>query len=218
MDNAFWQARWTRAEIGFHQATINPYLQRHWSSLKNDRECPRILVPCCGKSMDISWLAEQGAEVIGIELSHLAVASYFAESGQVAEVEHYFSYDLWQADNINIFCGDLFTLSAENIGPIDAVFDRGALIAMPEGMRTQYCQAIRQLTAAPAIRTLLITLDYPAGEMDGPPFSVTEDEVRQRYSLANVNCLERQEILDNENFFRDKGLSRLTESAYLIRP
>ncbi len=218
MDKEFWHARWAHGEIGFHQPVVNPYLQRHWPELKDGLDRPRILVPCCGKSLDLGWLADQGAAVVGIELSNFAVESYYAESGVEAEVRHHFHYDHWQSGNVEILCGDLFDLDADDIGPVDAVFDRGALIAMPEDLRDRYNEAIRRLTGAPAIRTLLITLDYPAGEMDGPPFSVTEDEVRQRYQPARITCLERQQILDKEDFFRDKGLSRLTESAYLISP
>ncbi len=217
MEQAFWQDRWRRGEIGFHKEEVNPYLLRHWDRLKGETSSPRILVPCCGKSRDLAWLAEQGARVVGIELSHLAVASFFAESGLEVEVDHHHDYDLWQTPQIEIIRADLFETPLEIVGPVDGVFDRGALIAMPDdGLRDRYGARLRELTGqAP---TLLVTLDYPAGEMDGPPFAIDEAEVRRRYAPADVECLECEEILDREPFFKERGLSRLTESAYLIRP
>ena len=58
MDEAFWQRRWARNEIGFHLNEVNPYLRRHWPSLKLAQGA-RVLVPLCGKSLDMAWLADQ---------------------------------------------------------------------------------------------------------------------------------------------------------------
>ncbi len=217
MDGAFWHDRWRRGEIGFHKTEVNPYLLRHWPRLKGSQGAPRILVPCCGKSRDLAWLADQGARVIGIELSNLAVESFFAESGLEVEVDHHHDYDRWRTPSIEILRGDLFAMTPDIVGAVDGVFDRGALIAMPDdGLRDRYSETLRTLTGrAP---TLLVTLDYPVDEMDGPPFPVDEDEVRRRYAPARIECLERDEILDREPFFQERGLSRLTESAYLIEP
>ena len=217
MKGAFWHDRWRRGEIGFHKTEVNPYLLRHWPRLKGALSSPRILVPCCGKSRDLAWLAEQGARVVGIELSNLAVESFFAESGLEVEVEHRHDYDHWRTPSIEILRGDLFSMTPDIVGPVDGVFDRGALIAMPDdGLRDRYSERLRSLTGpAP---TLLVTLDYPAGEMDGPPFAVDESEVRRRYASARIECLEREEIIEREPFFQERGLSRLTESAYLIEP
>ena len=217
MKGEFWHERWRRGEIGFHKSEVNPYLQRHWPRLKGASGSPRILVPCCGKSRDLAWLAEQGARVVGIELSNLAVESFFAESGLEVEVEHRHDHDLWRTSSIEILRGDLFAMTPDIVGPVDGVFDRGALVAMPDdGLRDRYSERLRALTG-PAT-TLLVTLDYPSGEMDGPPFAIDEAEVRRRYAPARIECLERENIIAREPFFQERGLSRLTESAYLIEP
>lgn len=85
MDEGFWQRRWARNEIGFHLNEVNPYLRRHWPNLRL-AEGARVLVPLCGKSLDMAWLAEQGFAVLGVELSERAVEDFFAEQGLTADV------------------------------------------------------------------------------------------------------------------------------------
>ena len=72
MHAEFWQARWARSEIGFHLPEVNPYLQQYWPALGLP-EGARVLVPLCGKSLDLVWLVEQGHAVIGVELAERAV-------------------------------------------------------------------------------------------------------------------------------------------------
>ena len=71
-----WQERWREGRIGWHQSGGHPGLQRHWPWTGR-----RVLVPLCGKAVDLRWLAERGNAVVGVELSPLAVESFFAEQG-----------------------------------------------------------------------------------------------------------------------------------------
>ena len=72
MEEAFWQARWAQGQIGFHLQEVNPYLQQHWPSL-SIAPGSQVLVPLCGKSLDMAWLAGQGLRVLGVELADRAV-------------------------------------------------------------------------------------------------------------------------------------------------
>jgi thiopurine S-methyltransferase len=80
LQQEFWHERWQQNEIGFHDKEINEHLQQYWPAF-NIALNSRIFVPLCGKSKDLLWLLAQGYEVIGVELSPLAVQAFFDENG-----------------------------------------------------------------------------------------------------------------------------------------
>ncbi|OYT19645.1 MAG: thiopurine S-methyltransferase [Nitrospira sp. UW-LDO-01] len=139
-----------------------------------------MFVPLCGKSLDLGWLLSQGYAVAGAELSELAVTQLFTELGVEAHVSEVGKHKHFHGEKIDIFVGDLFDLSRETLGPVDAVYDRAALVALPEGMRDQYTAHLKSLTAlAPQ---LVIGYEYDQTVVPGPPFSVTPDELHRHYS------------------------------------
>ncbi|MBP6750907.1 MAG: thiopurine S-methyltransferase, partial [Xanthomonadaceae bacterium] len=85
MDAEFWHRRWQDNQIGFHQHEATPMLQAHWATIGAPTGC-RVFVPLAGKSLDMLWLAAQGHRVLGIELSPLAVAQFFAENALQPEI------------------------------------------------------------------------------------------------------------------------------------
>lgn len=185
MDPEFWQSRWCEGRIGFHKPDVNPLLIKYFNAL-NLPTGSRVLVPLCGKSVDMIWLARQGFDVVGVELVESAVVAFFDEQGIVPTVSQPSAHKAvkrYQAtlaeQNIELWVADIFALEAVDIGGIDAVYDRAALIAMPPNMRQQYGEQIRQISAhAPQ---LLITLNYDQSKKDGPPFSVNHQQVKQYY-------------------------------------
>lgn len=216
MDKDFWLERWNNNEIGFHQASINTHLQRFWPALKVPAK-GHVFVPLAGKTLDMLWLAGQGHRVTGIEISELAVQAFFEENGLSPRQSRMGDAIAWQQDEITLICGDFFKLAPRQLGPVDAVFDRASLIALPAEMRPQYAAHLRQL--APIAPVLLVTLDYPQDEMDGPPFSVTPAEVESLY--ADTHRIEPQEgvdVLAENPRFRDRGLTQLFERVYLLLP
>ena len=81
---------------------------------------------------------------------------------------------------IELFIGDFFKLTAKQLGKIDATYDRAALIALPEQMRSTYTQHLLQITnQAPQ---LLISIEYDQSLLAGPPFSVPEYELTAHYA------------------------------------
>ena len=178
MQADFWHERWEKGEIGFHEKDINPLLIGHFSTLRLISG-QRVFVPLCGKTHDISWLLAQGYNVVGAELSELAIQALFESLNIEAKVTSVNGFFLYQAPNIDIFVGDIFTLSRELIGHVDGIYDRAALVALPARMREQYSQHLITLTScAPQ---LLICFNYEQSAMAGPPFSVTEDEINLHY-------------------------------------
>lgn len=217
MDPQFWLERWQENRTGFHQSRITPPLEKFWPSLELPRGS-RILVPLCGKSLDMIWLAQQGHTVLGVELSELAVGQFFSENGLQAATHdsplgrHYVS------GPIEIIRGDIFDLDPVTLSKCTGVFDRAALIALPSTMRHDYVRHVYgQL--ADDYAGLLVTLDYPQSQMDGPPFSVDDPEVQALYAHARsqVQLLDRRGILDKEPKFMAQGVESLDSLVYRLQ-
>ena len=215
MHAEFWQARWTRSEIGFHQAEVNPYLQRYWPSLQLSQG-DRVLVPLCGKSQDMAWLAGQGFRVTGVELAQRAVEDFFAEHELQPHITVVGELTLYQAGLVEIYCGDFFALGEQQIGDCVGLYDRAALIALPATMRERYVAHLTQVLPK-SCKGLLVTLDYDPLQMDGPPFAVTDEEVQQRFSPAwQLQSLACVDVLGENWKFLKRGLDRLDERVYRL--
>lgn len=219
MELDFWQQRWNNGEIGFHQQQINPYLAYFYDVKGPDRARRadlKVFVPLCGKSADLHWLVTQGYQVLGVECSEIAVKAFFEEQGIDHTVEPSMLHQQYSSQGLDILQGDFFTLSSELTSDVTDVFDRASLIALPEDMRQQYVKKMSELLR-PGTRTLLVTLAYDQSEMDGPPFSVTEEEVIDLYSSEyRIDKLTVKDTLEAEPHFRDKGLTSLKEIVYKL--
>ena len=219
MDIDFWRERWNEDKTAFHQQHINPYLAYYYGEMGPSRETRsvlRVFVPLCGKSRDLLWLSENGYGSVGVECSELAVERFFSEQKMEFNKSGKGRYVSYKTGNLEILLGDFFTLEAEDIGRVTDIYDRASLIALPMDMRKEYVNKITQLQA-PGTRTLLITLAYPQTEMEGPPFSVSDDEVSELYSdNYKIDKLASKNIIEDEPRFKERGLTSLTETAYKL--
>lgn len=214
MDHQYWQDRWNEGRTGWHQDQPTPLLVRHWPALGMPQGS-RVLVPLAGKSRDMHWLADQGHRVLGVELSQVAVEQFFAESGLEPRVSSTPSGRHYQADGIEIICGDAFALEADILRGCDAVFDRAALIALPPLLRRRYADDLYARLPI-GCRGLLITLEYPPEEREGPPFSVREHEVRSLFQPEwAVDLLERREVSERKQGM-EQTVSTLQTLAYRL--
>jgi thiopurine S-methyltransferase len=211
MDANFWQQKWQRGEIGFHESAVNPFLVAHFDKLRLPPGS-RLLLPLCGKTLDIGWLLARGYRVVGAELSQLAVDALFAELGVVPRITELGVLKHYQAPNIDIFNGDIFELASAQVGSVDAVYDRAALVALPAELRQRYAAHLRALSnTAPQ---LLVTYEYDQSLRPGPPFSVTGDEVAQLYADAyELSVVERKEVAAAPN-----GRPAATEVVRHLKP
>ncbi len=181
MDPDFWHQKWERNDIGFHRAEANPLLVEYFGRLPA-RKGGRIFLPLCGKTLDIAWLLARGYRVAGAELSRTAVEQLFAGLGVEPGITETGEWSRYSASGINIFVGDIFRLSGAALGPVDAVYDRAALVALPAEMRARYTAHLEEITAgAPQ---LLICYEYDQALAEGPPFSVSDEEVDRHYRAA----------------------------------
>lgn len=211
MEEAFWHGRWQRNEISFHQPAPNPVLTNNLSALGLP-EGARMFLPLCGKSLDIGWLLAHGYRVAGAELSRLAIEQLFDGLGVAPRIVEAGALTRFEAEGIDIFVGNIFDLDAAKLDAVDAVYDRAALVALPEAMRARYVAHLLAITgSAPQ---LLATFEYDQSCMDGPPFSVTEAEVRRHYAPSHdISCLDRHEVAGGL-----KGLCPATEVVWRLVP
>jgi thiopurine S-methyltransferase len=215
MKKEFWLERWERAEIGFHQNKVNPYLLRYWQELSPSHG-GEVFVPLCGKSLDLVWLRRQGYTVLGVELSSIAVQDFFKENGQSPTHANDGKFERCEADGIRILCGDFFDLGREDLVNVSAVYDRASLVALPPDMRERYARHLVDILP-PATQILLVTFDYPQAEMDGPPFAVSVKEVEALYGKhAGIRLLAQEDALAQNPRFQERGLSRMQENIFLL--
>lgn len=215
MQPDFWHDRWRTAQIGFHRSSVDDNLIHHWHDLSLP-EAARVLVPLSGKSLDLLWLRDQGHAVVGIELSDIALQAFFMENGVAARRRALLQFDLYEAENLELFRGDLFELTPERLGKVAAVYDRASLVSWAPNQRGRYVEHLWALTGT-GTQTLLVTLEYPQAEMKGPPFSVDSEEVHRLYSRHHsIHELARRDILGNEPRMRTRGVSSLTAVCYKI--
>ena len=216
MDAGFWTQRWREGRIGFHQERVTPLLERYWNAI-GIVPGARVFVPLAGKTLDMAWLASRGHEVLGVELSPIAVSQFFAEQSlepgivRAADGVHH------EAAGIELVCGDVFALDARSLERCAGLYDRAALIALPAPLRERYVWDVHSRLPS-GCRGLLVTLDYPPSEKQGPPFTVDADEVHRLYGRDwHVELLERRDILDEQPGFAAEGVTALHTAAWRLR-
>ncbi len=214
MEPDFWHQRWERDQIGFHEHEFNTHMMRFIRHL-GVKPGDHVLVPLCGKSRDMLWLEQHDFQVTGIEISPIAVEAFFRENGREAKQTHRDGAAVYQAGSITIHCADFFAVSPQWLPPVHGVYDRASLIALPPAMRPDYVEQLMRLSG-PSAGSLLITLDYPPEEMQGPPFSIDPEAVQrlfqQHYRVEQIH----QEDCLAESHFRNKGLTRLLEHVFSL--
>lgn len=215
MEPGFWHQRWARAEIGFHKHEINMHLQQFWDRLGL---CPgqRAFVPLCGKSLDLLWLADEGHPVTGVELSSIAVEAFFTENDLQPKRWSEGPFEVWEVDEIRILLGDFFALESSHVADCAGVYDRASLIALPPAMRERYARHLDAILP-PGMQVLLVTMEYDQTMRPGPPFAVSEAEVRALYEPAHeVELLYVRDALSDESRWRNFGLTWLQEKVYRL--
>ncbi len=210
MEASFWHQKWERGDIAFHESEANLFLVEHFEKL-NPAKGSRVFLPLCGKTRDIAWLLAHDYRVVGAELSELAVNELFKELGLEPEISKVEKLVRYSAKDIDLLVGDIFDVSAEFLGPVNAIYDRAALVALPAGVREQYTSQLMNITdTAPQ---LLITYEYDQRLIAGPPFSVNADEVKRHYGAAyQLNSVESKNVAGG---LRGKVAS--TETAWLLQ-
>tara|TARA_B100000686_G_scaffold181900_1_gene188913 strand:- start:105 stop:749 length:645 start_codon:yes stop_codon:yes gene_type:complete len=208
-----WESRWQEDRIGFHLKDVNPYLMRFSDQLlyKNP---DRVFVPLCGKTLDLCWLTTKTKKVVGVELVSKAVQDFFAENSIEYLLQQDKTLQKFSSKSIDIYLGDFFDLNPERTSSFKAIYDRASVVAIGEPERRKYVDHLISFLD-PAGRILLITLEYNQNQIEGPPYSVSAEEIESLFApLGSLKLLETCDILDDR--FRNKGLTYLLEHVFLI--
>lgn len=201
-----WLGRWEEGRTGWHEPAGNRNLQAHWQWSGR-----RVLVPMCGKTPDLLWLESQGNEVVGVELSEIAILAFFEE--------HDLPFEELDGDlpgyravgrRISLYCGDFFEFRDE---AFDAHYDRGALIALTSELRSRYARHTSSLLT-PAAGQLVITVEYDQNVCDGPPYSLGSEEVQGHWPRLRRHVV----VDDTANAppkFLEAGLKEMHEVVWV---
>lgn len=211
-----WLQRWREGRTGWHHSEPMPLLLRHWPVLGLPAGS-RVLVPLAGKSLDMLWLASQGFSVLGVELAPLAVRQFFAENHIAAQSQREVDGVHYSAGDIEVIQGDIFKVAARVFESCSAVYDRAAIIALPPALRQRYAHEVYG-KLPPDCRGLMITLEYPQAEMQGPPFSVQAAELHRLFDAEwKLELLDRRDILASQPGFKEAGVSALSTAVYRLQ-
>ena len=134
MEKNYWNEKWEKKEIGFHQDSGHPALPKYFEVLSGTK----VLVPLCGKSKDMLWLAAHGFKVVGVELSPIACRDFFEEASLPFSLSQREGFTVFEGTDISLWCGDFFKLPQSAIAGMTTIYDRAALIALPPDTRKQY--------------------------------------------------------------------------------
>lgn len=171
-----WQQIWDEGRLGFHQSDTNPDLRAHLGHLLGSGR-GRALVPLCGKSRDLTWLAGHFEHVVGVEFVEDACRAFYEEQGLAYARHEHADIVRYEGERVTLIAGDIFAVGPEHVGRVDAVYDRAAMVALPETVRGRYAEKLAELVS-PGARGVLVSFAYDQCAVDGPPFSVPDEEVR----------------------------------------
>ncbi|HBS41745.1 MAG TPA: thiopurine S-methyltransferase [Oceanospirillales bacterium] len=201
-DHPYWLQMWRDNTIGgFHQEATNEQLISCWHR-QNLPPGSRILVPLCGKSLDMLWLQQQGFDVVGVELSPVAAKAFFQGLPLKPRKTRQGAFTRWSSPGLTIWCGDFFAIRTQQLGRFDAVFDRAALTALPAELRARYVAHLQTLMHAGTVIFLMTTEDATNTSRGQAPTS--DDEV-----LALYRDLFHVQLLDT--VYEDRGGHGLTD-------
>lgn len=211
MDTEFWIKAWDDGRTNFHRPEVNEKLIEFFPLFKPS-EGQKVLVPLCGKTKDLLWLQDLKLTVHGVELYEEPVKAFFQENElPAATITKDSNFTNYHSQNITISAGDFFKLDAFN--KYDLIYDRASLVALPQEMRVKYAEVITR-ALKPSGKYLLISYEYDQSKLDGPPFSVDENEINSLYG-KNFTI----KLVDNKSAAesgRLATLAKLTQKVYIL--
>ena len=213
---ANWLEFWENNEINWHSDVVTQELEEYLGLLKLEPG-DKLFFPLCGKSLDMTYILNQGFSVIGVELSEIGVKQFFHENELDFTISSVGEFNLYSAKNIEIYCGDFFSLTSKHLYGVKAVFDRKSLIALDRNLRQKYVKHLNDIISL-GVRILLITLNYPQHQMSGPPFSVDKSEVESLFSMTfKYQELMSFQDIENGSKLVDAGVDYIKNAAYCLQ-
>lgn len=213
-DHGFWEEKWQQGDIEFHKGDVNPVLLEHYAAL--DVEIgDQVLVPLCGKSLDMKWLLDQGYDVTGVELTEIAIKTFFEEQDLVYDCYEDSGFQVYEGDHLKLLQGDIFNLDINVTGECQAYYDRAALIALPAAVRQRYVDCIAAVLE-PEAKGVVSVIDYQHADEIGPPFNISPEAFKKLYKKFDVTLLAETPGGKPPKRLRDKGVDFVHEYVYQV--
>ncbi|SPJ27031.1 thiopurine S-methyltransferase [Falsiruegeria mediterranea] len=209
MHRDFWIDRWEENRLGWHQEDAHPLLVKFIGAHPLPKGS-RIFVPLCGKTRDIGWLLSQGYRVVAAELSEIAIRQLFDELQTEPAVQKQGALTHFSATGLDVYVGDVFDLTKIQIGPVDLIHDRAAMVALPDDMRARYVSHLAEITDV--ARQFVISFNYDQELISGPPFSVPQPQIKALYDAFYRSTL----LFERDIAGGLKGVAPASEQAWLV--
>jgi thiopurine S-methyltransferase len=205
-----WKERWETGNTRWHKSDVYPVLEKYLDEKILDAfpaGGARIFVPLCGKTVDMHYMATKRkvAEVVGVDGVRKAMEEFSRLhpdlNVQTVGASPHGPFEQWKGESITLLQGDFFDVDARVVGgSFDAVWDRGAMVAIDPSLRGRYVQTLGKVLVKPGGRILLSALSH--SKRMGPPFSLEESEVRRLYEgqpwVESVELLESHSAIAQE--------------------
>lgn len=218
MEISYWQSRWRNEKTRWHMQEVFPLLKTFWNKLPLEKG-GTVLVPLCGKSLDLEWLVNQGHYVIGVDVSQKAIKALVQSHEERFEKSAKGNLQCYKSESMELWCGDFFKLQQSWLPAIDVIYDKAALIALPPEMRKAYVDSLKNLLQ-PHTQVFINCFEYEQDEMPGPPFAVFREEMESHFGdQFYINSLYAHSLFDELTNFHRRGLhSYLREKIYHLSP
>ena len=213
---ADWLHFWENNETNWHSDTITQELAEYFELFELEPG-DKVFVPLCGKSLDMIYIVNQGFSVVGVEVSEFGIRQFFKENDLKYTVTKVDDFYLYSSENLEIYCGDFFSLTSKHLNNVKAVLDRKSLIALEPDLRQKYVKHLNDIISL-GVRILLVTLHYPQHQMSGPPFSVDKSEVESLFSMTfETRELKSFNDIENGSKLVRAGVDYINNAAYCLR-
>lgn len=211
MEASYWKSRWVAGQTAFHEGAPNASLVDHWPAIGAKADA-RVLVPLCGKTVDMAWLAGQGHEVVGVEVFDGACEAFFAEASLPCERTESPGIVRRKGPQIELLTADFFALGPAELGTVDALYDRGSVVALPPELRPRWAATLER-TLRPGARGLVVTFvhDLKDGQ---PPFSIDHATLAGLVPWARVTQIGERDRLGDAH--RARGATFAHELAFRL--
>eukprot|EP01134_Creolimax_fragrantissima_P001545 CFRG1545T1 len=169
-----WKNRWETGSTGWRQEDVNESLLKYKELFTSQSDAkPTVFVPLCGSSTDLSYLAKEGMKVVGVEISEMAIETFFTNHDlKYTKADNVYTCD---SLDITIYVEDLFTF--EKVKNFDFIWDYASFVAIDMELRPIYMDAVGRLLS-PNGAWLLVNFDFSLEEVKGragPPWPITKD-------------------------------------------
>lgn len=96
--------------------------------------------------------------MVGAELSEVAIVQLFEDLEPIPKITDLGDVKRYSGAGITVFVGDILDVRGDMVGDIDAIYDRAALVALPEFVRANYVAHVARITGGAS--QILLTFEY----------------------------------------------------------